>query len=87
MFELDQSEVFELNQEGEMECAKIPCQHSSSDYRGKLLRGSQTPRGDNADSEGVDRLENANPLGGQPMRVRHSTEITSTHRGVKPPGS
>jgi hypothetical protein len=54
---------------------------------GKLLRGSQTLRSDNADSEGLGRLENANPLGGQPMRVRHSTEITSTQRGIQPPGS
>jgi hypothetical protein len=27
------------------------------------------------------------PLGGRPMRVRHSTEITSTLRGIQPPGS
>jgi hypothetical protein len=66
-----------------MEYVKAPCQHSSADYRGKLLRGSQTLISDNADSEGVGRLENADPLGGQPMRVRHSTEITSTHRGVQ----
>jgi hypothetical protein len=46
-----------------MECVKVPCQHSSADYR-ELLRGSRTLRGDNADSEGVGRLENANPWEG-----------------------
>jgi hypothetical protein len=41
MFELDQSEVFELNQEGEMECVKVRVSVNNADHR-ELLRRSQT---------------------------------------------
>jgi hypothetical protein len=87
MFELDQSKVFVNNQEVRNGMCNSPLSALTALTAGKSLRGSQMLSGDNADSEGVGRLENANPLGGQPMRVRHSTEITSTHRGVQPPGS
>jgi hypothetical protein len=86
MFELDQSEVFELNQEGEMDCAQVRFSVNDADRR-ELLRGSQTLRGDNADSEGAGRLENANHLG------RATNEISPLHRNYvnaprsTPPGS
>jgi hypothetical protein len=73
MFELDQSEVFELNQEGEMECAQVRVSVNNADRR-ELLCRSQMLRGDNAESEGVGRLENANPLG------RASNESSPLHR-------
>jgi hypothetical protein len=62
MFQLYQSKVFEFNQEVRKGMCKGPRQHNSADRR-ELLRGSQALRGDIADSEGVGRLENANPLG------------------------
>jgi hypothetical protein len=86
MFELDQSEVIELNQEGEMDCAKVRVSVNDADRR-ESLRRSQTLRGDNADSEGAGRLENAKPLG------RATNESSPLHRKYvnaprsTPPGS